>query len=81
MTEVFDGERDDWRRSVVRVGSPRQTDTRLGHVQHVRPRWSSGKRGRLGRPMKHDAWIGRRLDDQVCVPRRLTRLTGRLTRV
>jgi len=81
VAEIFDGEGDDRRRAVVGVCPPRELDTRVGHVEHVRPRRRSGERRRLGRPVEYDARVGRRFDDEVGVPRRLARLAGRLARV
>jgi len=81
VAEVFDGEGDDRRRSVVRVSSPRQPDARFGDVEHFGLRRRSGERGRFRRAVENDARIGRSLDDEVSVPRGLTGVASRLARV
>ena len=81
MAEIFDGESDYGRRSVVGAGPPRQPRGRLRDLHHVGPRRRTGKRRRLGGAVEDDARIGRRLDDQVGVPRGLASIAGCLARV
>jgi len=81
VAEIFDSESDDGRRSVVGICSPRQSNTRLRHILHVRLGGRSRERRRLWSPVEDDAWIGRSFDDEESVPRGLASLTGRFTRV
>ena len=81
VAEIFDGESDDGRRSVVGAGPPRQPGGRLRDLHHVGPRRRAGERRRLGGAVEDDARVGRRLDDQVGVPRGLASIAGCLARV